>query len=448
MKYYKYWIRSILVIIICSSLLYYCMQLTFAKKYYRQQVKHALNSFLTQQQDLLQKLGQQLTPMLLKQDYAGIAQILNVYEDQIYVLAKHGFTVPVAIQFVSLNAPQQIINSNGALDHMVIAPDDAYYMRAAAAPTRLEWSKVYTQDAMPQHKLINLGYGVQAGDKYLGHLDAQMALTALESFLTSELKMYARLFKLQFANNGLEAPTIILQPKAYWSGIMQPTLITLGVLLIISGLLLIFYKLFMHIRNVAAMLMQSQQQLAELSALLSMYKSILATQYKYGSLALLADHGKQLLNVQQLLHDIKAVNADLIQQRAIKLNFATQIDQGFYIQANNLSLMQILSGILYEILIQLPNGSAIDLQITVQNINRKQQKIVFKFTDNGFYTTLQEHTEQNSNADIRVKGWGNIKRLISLENADLEHVHTAYVGNTISLSVVQHVNDNVINLAF
>ncbi len=301
---------------------------------------------------------------------------------------------------------------------------------------------------MPQHRLINIGYGVHMGDKYLGHLDTQLALNALETFLKADTHTYAKMFRLQFANNRLQSPQIVLQPAAYWSGMLQPVLQTIGMVLIVLCFSLIIYQLYRHAKLVAAALAHTQQQVSELSATVSTYKTILATQYKYGTLMLLSDVKAQLLDVRQLLHDIRAVNADIIQQRAIKLIWPEHIQQNFYIFGHSVRLMQILSGILYEILMQLPDASTVELQVTVQNLTRKKQKIVFSFTDNGFHTSLQECEHENSSTDVRIKGWHNLKRMIKKEKAYLEHTHTAYVGNTISLSVVQELGENVVNLAF
>ncbi len=311
----------------------------------------------------------------------------------------------------------------------------------------MQWSKGYTQEAMPQYDLMNIGYGILADQQYLGHLDVQFARSALEAYVLQAIAPpQTKIFSLAFGSNILDKPQINLLPEAYWLAILRPTLYVWGAIITALALLFIIYRLYAHAKQLAIDLLQAGQRVTELQSATNMYKNILSTQYKYGIEE--QKNNKQMIHVQQLLDDVKIVNADLIKQRHITINFPAQIAEDFYIHANRLRVMQILSGILYEIRQQLPDHSMVSMQVAVHSITATRQKLIFKFTDNGFYSALQDRDEPISSADVRAKGWDNIQSLIELESGVLDHVHTAYTGNTISVSLEQSVITNVINLAF
>lgn len=440
MKIRKLGIYLAFATLISLNMAYYSIRLANAQKMYRKLLHHKLSEYLVQQQNLLEKLSQQIVPFILVHDIANIIYSLQLFEDQLFVLAKQGLTVPINIQFVSLNVPQQIISSNG-IDGM-LAPDEEYYKHAFKASTKLFWSKVYIQIAMPKHNLINLGLGVWDNDKYLGQLDVQLAISTLKEFLVKDASLQSPLFNFNL-DKGLDTAVISLRPGVYWYAVLKPVLIIICMLIIVYITGLIIYKVYKYANLLKKNLANTKQQVTELTNTLNIYKEILSMQYKYGCLDI---NHKEKIAVTQLLADIKAVNADLLLERNCDFHFI--LAEEITLHASKLRMMQILSGILYEILRQLPNGSKVELEVIIVNNVENANQVVFKFWDNGFYTELIDNGEKNSIADVRVKGWDRIKQLVTIEGAILNYVHAAYDGNTIYFAVPYEVGRNVFNLAF
>lgn len=427
----------------------YIVQQANAKKVYHAQIITQIEHFLAQEKFLLQRLGKQLYKPIAQQNTDLISMYLRSYEDLLFSLAKQGLTVPVNLQWVSFTVPQQIITSEGLLDNQVLAPDDNYYLQVVAEPEQLILSQPYTKTEMPEHMLLNMGIGILDADHhYLGHLDLRVALSAIHTYIADHIAYQSKLFDFKLNPANLVQPKIILNKSNYWLGLLR---YATGILLpcIIFVMIVTYgYKIYKFFQEQSQALIQAQQKIELLNAYIDMQKSAADTQYKYGVMSLdLNRQNLQLIDVHSLLQDVKAVNAELALLRNVQLKFPSQsaIHQ-LRIRSNELRLMQILSGILYEMIVQLPSNSTIAVQIVISDIKPDTRMFVFKFTDDGFYTTLQDRQETVSSADIRAKGWNNIFALVDLEHGTLEHIHTAYTGNTISFSIISQLINNVINL--
>ena len=188
-----------------------------------------------------------------------------------------------------------------------------------------------------------------------------------------------------------------------------------------------------------------QQQNKDLMQQINDCQLATVTQQTYGILAMANHTREQLIKLQQLLQDVLVVNVEYAANKNAQLKLIA-IDANFACYGNKLRLMQILSGMLYEIIHELSVAALIEIQLVLSNVAPGLQKICFKFVDNGFYSQLLDREEMNSNADVRVKGWQNIRYLIELEEGVLEHTHVIYQGNTLTLSIIRKVVNNVVVL--
>lgn len=426
---------SIFTLTTLCCVAFYTLKIRDAKIVYATQLQQRSHSFLQQQQAMLQSLGKQVQPLIQAQDWLGMRQILQLYEDQIFVLAKHGAGVAAKMQWLSLDAANKIISSKG-INHAGLLSQEPYYLKSIAMPQQLITSDIYTTLEMPEHYLINLGLGLLCHAEYCGHLEAQVSVPAIEAYLTPS----SHLFRHKI-DSSLQHPKIIINPCAYWLGLARYVL--WGWLLV--GICIWIYTRIadLHKSNQQTTLdlQAAKQQAEQAHNTAQMYKNILHTQYAYGSQKSAAS---EIINATQLLSDVVMVNADLVKALDIQVKIHP-IPKNLRLDANKLVCMQILSGILYEILRQLPHGSRVEIQIE-DKMQNNTHSTTFKFRDNGFYATLEEREESPSTADVRARGWSNIRRLITNMRAEFKYQHVAYQGNTISFSILRSVSNNVVNL--
>lgn len=429
----------VVLIFICTTLCCvacYTVQIRDAKIAYVTQLQRRTHSLLQQQQAMLQGLGKQLQPLIQAQDWPGMRQILQLYEDQIFVLAKQGVSLAAKMQWLSLDAANKIISSKG-INHSGLLAQEPYYLKSIAKPQQLILSNIYTTLEMPEHHLINLGLGLLCKDEYCGHLEAQVSLPAIEAYLRPN----SNLFKYKIATS-LQNPQISINARAYWLGLTR--YVIWGWMLV--GVIMFVYTRIAHLhknhKQTSLDLQTAKQQLEQAHNTAQIYKNILHTQYAYGAQNCDAS---EIINAAQLLSDVVMVNADLVKAREIQVKIAS-LPKHLRLYANKLSCMRILSGILYEILRQLPNGSRVDIQIQ-NRMQNETQCITFLFSDNGFYATLEEREEAPNTADVRARGWSNIQRLITNLQGAFTYQHVAYQGNTISFSILRNASKNVVNLS-
>lgn len=432
-----------LIGVVCSCIVLFSIRLGTARAAYQQQIVHKIQDFLVHQQTMLQLLSKQAAPLIQQQDWVSLSALLRMYEDQTFGLAKQGLTVPVNAQWVSLNAPPQIITSYGAGETQLLAPDEAYYLRIVANPTQLEASTNYTRHAMPEHTLFNLGLGIMLAEQNLGQMDVSMALTSVQNYLAGAMPDN-KFFTFNLVD--LQQPQINTNRQAYLFGLAE--------FLIFGSLSFIFMALvasfsrrvYIHVKQQAATITSSQQRITELEQKCDLATRAQAVQLRYGQLTAAAEaNATQLIYLHELFADVVAVNAEYAALRDVQVELP-HIAKQSHIIGNGVRLMQILSGMLYAILQQLPRNSTITIQLMTIDLPPDKRQFVFKFQDDGFYNTLPEQHELPSNADIRAKGWTNILRLIELEGGSFEHAHTAYSGNNISFSLLHTIAKNVVPL--
>lgn len=434
--------------LVCVCMISYIMQIMAAKKIYTAQIVNILEKLLIEQHSLLQSLGKQLLTSIINHDSDTIRSSLLIYADQVFILAKRGYTIPAHIQWVSLTIPQQIISGLGILDKQMLAPDEQYYLQAVADPTNLKLSSLYTIDEMPEHVLLNIGLGILDNEhNYWGHLDVRVSISAIENYIRNKLTIKSNEFDFKLVGSNLLHPRVLLNKSGLCLGFIQYSTYRLIILFICYFMLTCWLRFYRIYLNQAQSLNQSLQQIKLLTTNINIYKLAAETQYKYGMLAVSKDRENlELLDPQNLLTDMQAVNAELAMIRQIHVNVICDDKIRLQIRANKLRLMQILSGMLYEIIMQLPVSSTVTIQLSVIKAQHNLHKFIFKFIDNGFYTQLLDRFTQCSNADVRTKGWGNIEHLIDIEHGSLEYVHTPYSGNIISLTVIRDTTNNIVSL--
>ncbi len=419
-----------------------------AKRLYAQQIEQQIGQLLTQQDFMLKRLGKRILLSIQQHNVQEIVANLRMYEDLCFALAKQDLSVPVSIFFVSLSAHQQVLSSSGMIDESFLAPDEKYYMQAIEEPNRLHISKAYIKSELPEFSLLNWGIGVQGHDKYYGQLDAKLSLDAIYIYLQAKIPN-TQFFSYQLTIDSGLHPVVTVQQTLFWYGLCEQIFLWLsGYVVSIAA---IFYVSKARRRWLLQkhVLQNSRQEIANLHSNLQILQLANEIQQKYGTLALTtAADAKQIIDIHELLRDMHAVNAEFAIVRGVQMRLPNYTAHNLKFCGNMHRIMQILSGILYEIIYLLAAGSNLEIQVVFKDYAEDKQQLIFKFIDNGYYAGLQDRQVVMSNHDVRCFGWSNIYALIALENGTLEHTHVAYVGNTITLilPLSLQVTNNVVNL--
>lgn len=434
------------ILCILACVISFIFQLHDIKHKFRHDLTSHIRQFIYQQQEMLQRLGKNLLIPIQQHDLATISAGLTAYEEILFSMSKQNLAIPVSIYLVSFDAPQQIVGSFGKLDDAVLAPDANYYTQIVEEPDQLAISKLYIKQAMPDYKFINLGLGIVNGNNYHGHLDIKLSVTALHQFIAQKLDPKFGLYGFNFTDNKLLAPDIyLLYPACILAGIAYILIRMLIIVLSALGLVAI-YKFYRKYSKLSMDLKRATEESKILTTKNIGLQNAVAVQDTYGLLAAKTSSEIQIIDLAQLLADVKAVNYMFALERGIVLSFPAYEENRLRFYGCKLRLMQILSGVLYEIIWQLKTASVVRLQVNYSDDHQGQQKIEFQFQDDGFYAKLQDRVVETSMADIRCKGWENICALIDQEMGHLEHIHTAYVGNTINITIHRKIVNNVIAL--
>jgi hypothetical protein len=432
-------------IIVCS--VGYIIDLNKQKHAYTTRLTTKISLYLDQQQFSLQRLGTKLINPIKQANVLDIAQQLSTYEEIIFALANKGLTVPLSLQLVSLDAQQQIIGSFGELAATNLAIDEEYYSKIVEEPSKLAISKIYTKQEMPDHQMINLGVGIEDNSgNFYGHLDQKLSVSALHEYITQNVTENSELFSFKFDNQNLSKPAVHFNTLAC----LQAAIIYCALRLLLVGLVLnvglYVVKTYKKTKKQDQSLLALEQKLQLSNKKLRFADLALDTQNKYGKLLKHANEENQLIDVQQLLIDVKAVNASYALECGVELVFPQYNTEILRFYGQQFRLMQILSGMLHEIICQMSSLGKIELKVRLNQDTHSLQKLEFVFSDNGFYNTLQLRDYELSAADIRCKGWANIYALIEQAEGHLKHIHTAYTGNSITLSIYSKTTTNVISL--
>lgn len=446
-QYFKSIIVISVIILLCGSYVMYNIYVNLARHKYKTQIIKNTRLFLAQQQGVLRQLSKNILEPIKHQDIAIISVNIRAYEDVLFSISKSGLALPARINFVSLSGPQQIIGSNGKLNDKSLATDQKYYMDVMNNPNAITISNAYEELSMPGFLLCNLGIGVLGHDnKFHGQLDMQVSLSALYDYIATNTLHHSVLFKFKLNTNNVLQPDITLNHTIYLYGLLGVWIIViLGTLFIISITKFIFsfkhnYKQQTH--ELAA----ARTKLDKLRIDTDIVNAARQVQYKYGVLAANEACAESLIDLRQILQDVQAVNSEDAKTRNISVDLAMPLNYSLRFYSNRLRLMQILSAILSESISVLPANSVITLQVDVVPLQNNLHQIIFKFHDNGFYSKLEHRHALVSNADVRVHGWNNINALIDLELGELQHVHTAYTGNTISVSITRNIEQKVVSI--
>lgn len=446
MKYRKHVFIILLICLICICVAIFTTQLADAKQRYKAAILTQIEQLCAQQQILLQRLGKQLIPALHAQNHSSISDHLRIFEDQNFGLAKQKLTIPINVQWVSLNIPAQILKSDGSIEELKQAQAEDFYLQIISDPNNLKISENFTRTEMPEYALVNFGLGIIDGTNNLGHLEASVALQDIDKYIRANLRLGSDWF--DFILVDLHTPTvqILLRPAVVWMALGK---FLSGIILLSS----IFYAAIIYIYRFWQCYKQQQQaiqdfrlQIANLQHINKLHIAAADIQFKYGVLATVPNSEDTMINLNTLLQDAKTVNATLAATREVPIELPAPTTESIYMLGNRVRLMQIVSGILYEVLKLLPVASKLQMDIITMEQTAQIRQYIFRFTDNGFYTELTNNPEPLSNADIRMKGWENILRLLELEDGGFAHSHTAYNGNTIEITLTRHVASNVVNL--
>lgn len=416
--------------------------LAFIKKHSQEEIISKLQNVMQQQYYLLQRLGKNLLPVINKGNQEAVRIHLRAVEDLLFSLAKYNLAIPLNLNFVSFSMPQQIIGSNGNNNTSNLAPDEGYYLQATETPWRLIFSKPYIKVEMPEYWFCNLGMGLLQNDIYYGQLDAKMALDTVQEYLHHNLSKQSNILSFKLGHSSITHIKFKTNLINYIQTFLQYLLCELIVFMIlISAIIYVLRKRQDH-SKIQTILISCKQQLAELRLQSNLERAAFDVQYRYGTLS----PEESTIDVQKLLTDIQAVNAPLAMMRQVHIVFLTPNDIVLQFKGSALRLMQILSSMLHEIILQLVANCSVSLQLLVTDVQQGIQLLQFKFSDDGFYSVLQDRQQSISNADISSQGWNNIYRLIELEDGTLEYQHTAYGGNVITFSILRQIVSNVVNI--
>lgn len=446
-QYLRIIIITIVITMLCGSYILYNRYIDVAKQRFQSQITMRMQLLLAQQQTILLQLSQNILEPIKNQDTATIVTNIRAYEDVLFKFSKLEIGLPIRIRFVSLSAPQQILGSNGKLSNESLAPDENYYLDIMDNPGMINFSKPYEELAMPGLLLCNWGLGIlEQGIDFRGLLDVQISVSALQDYLATNNFQKFKLFSFKLNPNNISQPDILIDARMYRYGLLGIWVaVMLGTLFIGGGLRLIyvFYHKYRHQQhNLAAML----DNLNKLTIDVNLVKSSRQVQYKYGILAANDASMESLIDLQQLVQDAYTVNAEDAVAHNINIVIPSSITSEIRFYGNRLRLMQIISGIISEGINVLPANSTITLQVDILNLQERMQQIIFKFHDNGFYNKLEHRHVLISSTDVRVQGWDNISYLIDLELGELQHLHTTYTGNTISVIITRRFEQKIFNI--
>lgn len=410
---------------------------------YIESLDQEISKFLSTQQHLLAEIDSRIN----NTDQASISNILASYEDVMYAASQNNLAIPSTLLYVSLDEPLQIIGSFGALSESSLALDDQYYRSNVNNVDQLKRSKIYFRNELPDQLLVNLGYS---------KIDSTIPIRELKLYVSRQLD--AGFFGFDFTDY-LDYQ-VSLDVELYKIALSKYLL--LHSILMLSILLVYFagYNLYRNITNklsssrdlcdtLSLNLMQKTKENSTLAVEVSELKAAAELQFYYGILLAKDGNKFQLLDARQLLEDIMILNYQAARDRKVKIIIPESTnDSKLKFYGNQLQIVQILSGILYETILQLDPKSEIQLGIKLSESNNKNKYISFVFEDNGFYDQPQHRDALNSYADIRCMGWHNICDLIDLAEANIEYEHTAYVGNKIIVTIPRRIVNNVVNIEY
>lgn len=437
------------ILVLCVGFIW---QVKNAKYTYSHRLSLLITQYTRQQQALLQRLGNNLLIPLQQNDITEIARNLRVYEDILYTLAKQNLTIPASVHLVSLNAPQKIIGSYGIAEKSVLAPDENYYIQTLENSTMIAQSHPYSKPEMPDYFMLNLGVGIfDSKQIYYAQLDQKIAINSLQDFIKlrlgyEKLENLEKVFTFKFTNAGINNPEILLSYKLCLELFLRYSIL----------LALIFTSIFYIIHAFVIRFMINKQQKLQLDSMQlelvlvreehRCMRIAAEVQHKYGTLLSIGMTSPVTIELSCLISDIKAVNANLALERSVQLDFPDYSQKSLRFYANQTRIMQILSGITYEIIQHMNSAGILELEVRINDNLQGEQILVFIFKDNGFYQKIIDLEHQQSKADIRCKGWKNICDLIELEQGVIEHQHTVYAGNVTKVSFVRKVVSNVVSL--
>lgn len=421
------WILLVLAgCIVVESIYWASAKLTLQNK-----IAAEVNLFLEQQQQLFLRFSKQLQPAIKNKDFINISQQIRIFEDQIFMLAKQGWTVPIRVQWVSLNVPPKIITGEGSVDSQRLVPDENYYMQMVNNPHQLQVSKTYTKHAMPEYNLQNIGLAAEFANH--GLLDSTVPLDILSAHVKQNLGAMSKYFSVSISS--LQQPSIITSNKHFWNCIIIINIIILLICSLFYWLALWGLKIYRAWREKCIELKLLMQKVDDLSHLLNLHKKAANTHMKYSKILNQIENAKQnCVVVTELFQDMQAMSAELALMRNIKINFLQPTESQILLVGNRVHLIRALYGILHEVLQQLPANSIVEIQATVINLNSGDRRLVFKFTDNGFYKELSD------------KVWVDLQQLVAMEGGVFEHIHSAYNGNTIRVEFSASLGNNIIQL--
>ncbi len=446
-QYLKITILVIGVITFGGSYACYNNYVTAKKQIFQSQLNTRMQSLLLQQQSVLRQLAHNILDPIKHNDITAIVANIRAYEDVLFTFSKLNLGVPVRIHFVSLSAPQEILGANGKLSNNSLVPDQKYYFDTLNNPTAIHFSRPYEQVAMPGFLLCNWGLGVlDHGANFHGQLDVQISLSALQDYLAINDFKNFRFFSFKLNHDNISQPEIVLNKHMYlyglflvWSAVILGLLFGLGICKIIYTR---YEKRKQQQYELDILRINSSKLISEVNII----KLSQSVQYKYGILAANDADVDSLIDLQQILQDAYDVNAENALSHNINVVVPDPANGSLRFYGNRLRIMQILSGIISEGIHILPANSMLALQVEVVHLQDNLCQITFKFQDNGFYNKLEHRNVQVSHTDVRVQGWDNINYLVDLELGELQHVHTAYTGNVISVAVTRKLQQKVFNI--
>jgi hypothetical protein len=276
-------------------------------------------------------------------------------------------------------------------------------------------------------------------------LELQLAVNSVQDYLATAMPQYNAVFGFVLTDGDLLHPKIYIQQGPCWQDCCEYIFMRL---LLLASVVAVLYVLYYALRKhwlQTTQLTDTTQALQSCAIQLHQIEAAYALQLHYGTLVYDENDNAQAVNVIKLLQDIIAINTPIAAERAVTLHMAANLNSNLLIYAHKIYLLQILAGIMHEIILQLPPNSTIDIHVTVTKQMHGKELVQFSFCDNGYYDELHQREALQSQADIRCQGWENIMELIEEVGYVFEYSHQIYEGNTIKLLLETERLNNVVS---
>lgn len=307
------------------------LQISYKQHTFNVQHDRAFADFFEQQQDLLTRISRLVSRDVQARDQAGIQAVLSAYEGVLFSMQ-----LPVGLQVVIINAPQQVIGLNSQL-----TPDDQFYTNVLQRPDTLSISDYYTLPAMPDYTMLSYGIAISNIDGIvLGILEAKVPETLLQEYL------------------GVK----------YSANLVSYILQTVLLYILLTAVL---FTVLQYVQRMKKIYKQEIDYMQEYITIQDKYRDM----HVY----------KTNINVMQVIIDVYNTCKLQAHKLGINIEFTERAKEPIFSYCQQRDLYQVLLNILQNIICQLGANATIKIMVEATNEN-----IVFKFIDDGYYFDLSQ----------------------------------------------------------